>query len=117
MSSPKIILGDFEELVILAILRLDAYAYGVAIQELVEKATRRTVNVRGLYTTLKRLEEKKLIRTVLDGAPTESRGGRPRRYYAVEALGKQALKHTAAQRETWKKHKEAIETTPAPVPL
>src|SRR5262245_5388674 len=117
MSSPNVILGDFEELVVLAILRLGSHAYGVAIQELVEKATRRTVNVRGLYTTLKKLEEKKLIRTVSDGAPTESRGGRPRRYYEVEALGKQALRHTVAQRETWKKHKEAIEKMPAPVPL
>jgi DNA-binding PadR family transcriptional regulator len=116
MPNPKekgTVLGEIEELVILAILRLEAYAYGVAIQELVEKATRRTVNVRGLYTTLKRLEEKGLIRTIEEGAPAP-RGGRPRRYYAVEAAGKAALRQTAAQRKTWENHREAVDTVSIP---
>jgi PadR family transcriptional regulator, regulatory protein PadR len=107
-------LGEIEELVILAILKLDQYAYGVAIQDLLEKATKRTVNVRGLYTTLQRLEGKGLIRTV-SGGEQASGGGRPRKYYAVKALGIQALKRSIKQRETWDRHRKAVSDSPVPV--
>jgi DNA-binding PadR family transcriptional regulator len=101
------VLGEIEELVILAIHRLGAYAYGVAIQELLEKATKKDVNVRGLYTTLQRLEKKNLIKTVAGEEPSP-KGGRARKYYDVTAAGKQALRRTALQRQKWNMHREAI---------
>jgi DNA-binding PadR family transcriptional regulator len=108
-----LVLGEIEELVILAILRLNEYAYGVAIQELLEKATRKTVNVRGLYTTLQRLEGKSLIKTIHPKTRVQN-AGRARRYYAVETAGKTALRQTAKQREFWDTHREAVESAPVP---
>lgn len=108
-----LILGEIEELVILAILRLGDHAYGVAIQELLEKATRKSVNVRGLYTTLQRLEGKGLVKTV-PPKTLEQKGGRARKYYAVEAAGKAALKETAKERAFWESHRGAVHEMPIP---
>src|SRR5437868_4669814 len=88
-------LGEFEHIVLLAILRLDDKAYGVTIRgELAERAGRE-VAPGALYTTLDRLEDKGLVESRL-GDPTAERGGRARRYYSVTTNGLRAI--AAAQR-------------------
>src|SRR5262245_35412718 len=83
-------LGEFEQLILLAILRLDDNAYGVTIRaELAERA-RRTVAPGALYTALERLETKKLISSRMSD-PTPQRGGRAKRHVTVTAAGLKAL--------------------------
>jgi DNA-binding PadR family transcriptional regulator len=83
-------LGDFEQLTMLAVLRLDEDAYGAAIQREIEDQTGRIVSINAVYTTLDRLETKRLLRSWV-GAPTRERGGRRKKHYAVEPLGLAAI--------------------------
>ena len=83
-------LGEFEQLILLAILRLGAQAYGVTIRaELADRAGR-TIAPGALYTALERLETKGFITSRM-GEPTPQRGGRAKRYVTVTAAGVQAL--------------------------
>jgi DNA-binding PadR family transcriptional regulator len=86
-SSP---LGEFEQLVLLAILRLGTTAYGVSIRQEILACARRTVSPGALYTTLDRLEKKGLLDSE-EGAPTPERGGRAKRFYAVTVAGRRQL--------------------------
>jgi PadR family transcriptional regulator PadR len=88
-------LGEFEHLVLLAILRLGDGAYAVPIRQELETHTARTVARGALYTTLDRLEEKRLVRSQL-ADPDAVRGGRPRRYFLVTPLGMAAVRATRA---------------------
>jgi PadR family transcriptional regulator len=88
-------LGDFEQIVLLAILRLDNNAYGVTIREEIAACTDRDPAPGALYTTLDRLEEKGLVTSSL-GDPTPQRGGRAKRFFTVSASGVRAV--TLAQR-------------------
>ena len=72
-------LGEFEQLVLLAILRLGSEAYGLAVLAEIERQTKQAASIGSLYVTLDRLEDKGLIRSRLAKA-TDARGGRPRRY-------------------------------------
>jgi len=83
------LLGEFEYLLLTAVARLGDEAYGVAIKEEIEAATRRRCSTGALYTTLDRLEEKGLVRTWM-GDPTPERGGRPKRMVRVTAKGARA---------------------------
>jgi DNA-binding PadR family transcriptional regulator len=83
-------LGDFEQLTMLAVLRLDEDAYGAAIQREIEVQTGRIVSVNAIYTTLDRLEAKGLLRSWI-GAPTQERGGRRKKHYGLEPLGLAAI--------------------------
>lgn len=83
-------LGEFEQVVLLAILRLGDEAYGVTIREEIAKCTEREPAPGALYTTLDRLEEKGLV-TSTYGDPTPERGGRAKRYFTVTARGVQAV--------------------------
>jgi len=90
-------IGEFEELVLLAIRNLGpTRAYGAAVVQALESAGRRTV-VGALYTTLSRLEEKGLVSSWM-ADPTTERGGRAKKYFKVEAKGEQALKKANDQR-------------------
>jgi PadR family transcriptional regulator, regulatory protein PadR len=84
-------LGEFEHLVLLAILRLGDTAYAPAILDEIEQRTGRPASPGSMYVTLDRLEEKGLIRSRLGDAEDE-RGGRPRRYVTVTALGVRQLR-------------------------
>lgn len=88
-----IYLGEFEYAVLLAVLHLDEDAYAVPIRELIEQRTGRPVARGALYTGLDRLESKGCLKSRM-GDPTEERGGKARRYYAVTAAGMKALKAT-----------------------
>lgn len=83
-------LGEFEQVVLLAILRLDDNAYGVTIRSEIAECTGREPAPGALYTTLDRLEEKGIVRSWL-GDATPQRGGRAKRYFALTKAGRTAL--------------------------
>ena len=85
------ILGDFEQLVMLAVLHLGDDAYGIRITEEIEHRTRFRVVQGSVYTTLNRLENKGYL-TSRRGDPLPVRGGRARRFYTVAPEGLEALR-------------------------
>ena len=84
-------IGDFEKLVLLAILQLGDGAYGATVLEELERRTGRSVSDGAVYVALRRLEEKGLVRSYA-GAGGAERGGRPRKSLRVEAAGVAALR-------------------------
>ena len=95
-------LGEFEQMVLLAILQLGDRAYGVAVMDELQGRIGRKASRGGLYVTLDRLEQKELIRSRL-AEPSHERGGRGKRYLTVTAAGVAALrKSRAALLELWK---------------
>ena len=84
-------LGEFEEIVLMAILRLGDDAYGVPIRRLIEAETNRSTSFGALYTTFDRLEKKGYVSSRQGGATSE-RGGRAKRYLKVESAGLEALR-------------------------
>ena len=84
-------LGDFEQLVLLAIAHLDGEAYAIPIVEEIERRTGRSVARAAVYITLRRLEEKGFVSSWMS-EPTPERGGKGRRYVKLEAAGAKALR-------------------------
>lgn len=82
-------LGEFEQLVLLAILRLGDEASGAAIREAVEEGSQRTVWIGAVYTTLQRLTDKGIIDSQVE-AP-ESPGQRKRKIYTLTPDGQAAI--------------------------
>lgn len=82
--------GEFEQLLLFALLRLGDDAYGVTIRREIERRTDRTVSIGAVYTALQRLEDRGLVRSHI-GEPTPERGGRRKRFYALEPAGARAL--------------------------
>ena len=91
-------LGEFQEIVLLTILVLEENAYGVSVQEEIEKRTGRGVSRGALHTAFTRLEEKGFIQSEYGGATAE-RGGRRKRFYQVTNLGKSSLNEAKAVRD------------------
>lgn len=85
------LLGSLEHLVLLALVRLDANAYGMTIRREIEARTGRNLSIGAVYATLDRLEAKGYVRSFL-GEPTAERGGRAKRLFRIEAAGTQALR-------------------------
>ena len=86
-------LGEFEQLVLLAILRVADDAYGVTIRQAIVTESRRDVSLAAVYKTLTRLEDKGLVIASV-GEPTPERGGRRKRYYTLSAAGRRALRQS-----------------------
>src|SRR5437899_9775278 len=86
-------LGEFEHIVLLAVLRLGDQAYGVTVRREIEARTRREVSIGAIYATLDRLETKGCVQSRV-GDPTAERGGRSKRFFRVTAQGLSAVKHT-----------------------
>jgi PadR family transcriptional regulator PadR len=87
--------GQFEQLVLTAILTLADDAYGVTIHSKVEELARpKAVSLGAIYVTLDRLQDKGLIASRLSD-PTPERGGRAKRCYRLEGLGERALHESA----------------------
>lgn len=84
-------LGEFEQIVLLAILRLGDHAYGVPIRADIERRTGRALTVGALYRTLDRLEAKGYASSSFSD-PTPERGGRSKRYFTVRPLGLRTLR-------------------------
>jgi PadR family transcriptional regulator, regulatory protein PadR len=94
MSEPRS-LGQFEQVVLTAILSLADTAYGVTIHARVEELSRpRRVAMGAVYATLDRMTDKGLVRSWMS-EPRPERGGRSRRYFQLEPLGEQALREAA----------------------
>jgi len=83
-------LGEFEQVVLLAVLRLGDNAYGVTIREEIAACTERHPSPGALYTTLDRLEDRGLVNSKF-GDPTPQRGGRAKRFFTVTRSGLQAV--------------------------
>jgi DNA-binding PadR family transcriptional regulator len=84
------VIGEFEQLALLALVRLGNGAYGAAIRREIEERTRREVAVGTVYMTLARLEAKKMICAYV-GNPSRHRGGRRRKHYVIDTEGQRAL--------------------------
>lgn len=84
------ILGEFEQIVMLALLRLGSDAYGATVCAEIEKRSGRGVSVSAVHTTLERLEQKGLVRSRI-GDPTPQRGGKRKRHYEIAAAGMRSL--------------------------
>ena|SRR6185295_19919323 len=97
-KKPSNYIGEFEELVLLAILRQGERTYGVTILQALEEATGRSITIGSLYTTLSRLEEKGLVESWV-GEPTAERGGRAKRHYKVNGSAQLLLRDVQAARQ------------------
>jgi PadR family transcriptional regulator, regulatory protein PadR len=94
MAKPDSV-GQFEQLVLTAILALREDSYGVTIHSKVEELSRpKAVSLGAVYVTLDRLEDKGFVTSWLSD-PTPERGGRAKRCYRLEALGERALEESA----------------------
>jgi len=95
-------LGEFEELVMLAVGVLHPEAYGVSIKEEIYSNTGRLLSLSAVHGALNRLEEKGLLKSHLGGATAE-RGGKNKRIFTLTSYGSKALRTAREQRETfWK---------------
>ena len=84
------ILGEFEQVVLLTLLRLGNGTWGAAIRRDIQDRLGRDLPVSVVYVTLQRLEAKGMVRSYV-GEPTAERGGRRRRHYLIDTPGEQAL--------------------------
>jgi DNA-binding PadR family transcriptional regulator len=86
----EISIGEFEELVLLTVAAQHDEAYGVSILEKLTEKQGKKVNISAIHVTLKRLEEKGLVRSRFGGI-TGERGGRRKKFYVITAYGKKVL--------------------------
>jgi DNA-binding PadR family transcriptional regulator len=102
-------LGEFEQMVLLAILQLEGDVYGVPVVEEIERRTGRSVSRSAVYVTLRRLEQKGLVSSWMSD-PTPERGGKPRRCVKVEREGLRLLRESRrAMDGMWKGLDPALE--------
>ncbi len=83
-------LGELEQIVLLAVMRVGSGAYGVPIHDEIQRRAGRDLTLGTIYKTLSRLEEKGLVASHV-GEPTAQRGGRRTRCYVVSAAGRRSL--------------------------
>jgi PadR family transcriptional regulator, regulatory protein PadR len=86
-------LGSLEHIVLLAVMRLAADAYGMTVRREIECATGRDISIGAVYATLARLESKGFVKSHA-GEPTAERGGRAKRYFRMTTDGEGALQNT-----------------------
>jgi PadR family transcriptional regulator, regulatory protein PadR len=84
------VIGEFEQLALLALVRLGNGAYGATIRREIQERTNREVAIGTVYMTLARLEAKKMICSYI-GLPSRHRGGRRRKHYLIDTEGQRAL--------------------------
>jgi DNA-binding PadR family transcriptional regulator len=109
--NPERSLGEFEQIVLLAVLRLGDQAYGVTILAEIAARTGRNPSPGDLYTTLHRMEDKGLV-TFRDGSPTPERGGRAKRFVTVTREGRDAL---ASAQSAYRSLLEGLDLLTAPI--
>jgi PadR family transcriptional regulator PadR len=86
-------LGEFEQLVLLALARLGDEAYGVTVQREIAQRTRRETTFGTVYSTLARLEAKGFVTSAV-GEPTPERGGRGKKHFRISATGRRELQRS-----------------------
>lgn len=84
------LIGEFEQVVLLALLRLGNGAWGAAIRRDIQERIGRELPVSVVYVTLQRMEKKGWVRSYV-GEPARERGGRRRRHYLIDTPGEHAL--------------------------
>jgi DNA-binding PadR family transcriptional regulator len=84
-------LGEFEQIVLLAVAQLGGEGYGVTVRQEIQKRTGRRVSLGAVYATLVRAEEKGYV-AGFEGESTSVRGGRAKRHYRLLPAGAGALK-------------------------
>lgn len=87
----KELLGELEEIILLALMKLGSESYGVPIHQTVEEATGRFISIGTIYATLDRLERNGFVSSRI-GEATAERGGRAKKFFKVEGAGMMALK-------------------------
>lgn len=87
------ILGEFEQLILWAVLRLGDEAYGVSIAREIEERTGRDVSPGSIYTALGRLEDRGLVHSRREGGGA-GRAGRPRKFYRLRSAGARSLEES-----------------------
>lgn len=92
-------LGEFEEVVLLAVAALSPKAYSVVIAEELEQETGRPVSTGAVHAALQRLEQKGYLRSEM-GEATAERGGRRKRFFTVTALGGRVLSDVRSVRNS-----------------
>ena len=98
-------IGEFEILILMAVLRLDRDAYAPAVRAEIERRTGRGVSRGAVYITLDRLDSKGLLVSKMAGS---DEGGRQRRYYQVPAKGLRAIRRTLSALEQMREGLEPI---------
>ncbi len=93
------LLGQFEQIVLLAVIRLKNEGYGLSIRREIESRADREVSIGAVYATLERLQSKGFL-TSWDGGSTPVRGGRSRRHYGLLPEGAQALQKSRAMMDS-----------------
>jgi PadR family transcriptional regulator PadR len=103
-------LGEFEEIVLLAVAVLNGHAYGVNITHEINAQTNRDVRLNQVHASLQRLEEKGMIASRM-GDPTAERGGRRKRLFTITTFGQQTLRDIQAVRsQFWNSISSSIKT-------
>jgi len=106
---PPRFIGEFEQMTLLAVLRLREGAHAVAILDELDERAGRAVSRGTLYTTLERLEKKGLLEWTTEDGPPE-RGGHPRRLFTVTPVGIGALQDSRkALKRLWEGLESALE--------
>ena len=100
-------LGEFEHIVLLALLRLEDRAYGVSVRQEIEFRIDREVSIGAVYATLDRLEAKGYVKSS-HGDPTPERGGRSKRFFRVTGKGLAAVNRTHRALESMTKGLDLI---------
>ena len=103
----KTYLGEFEQLVLLALLRLGDNAYGMTVREELSQTAGRSTSLGAVYTTLERREDKGLVKSRI-ADPSPARGGRPKKFFRIQASGAAALKENIRFAELMKAGLEPI---------
>src|SRR5688572_24077844 len=105
------LLGNFELMVLVALIRVGKDAYGVPIADAIEASTGREVIVGSVYAALERLQDKGFVSSEL-GKPTAARGGRAKRYFHITAKGLRQVRETKqALAKLWRNIPELSEGT------
>ncbi|MEJ0034145.1 MAG: helix-turn-helix transcriptional regulator [Bacteroidota bacterium] len=91
-------MGEFEELVLLAVCILEGNAYGLMVKQEVEKHTSRTILLGAVHITLYRLQDKGLLQSEL-GNSSEKRGDRRKRLFKITDKGRELLRATQEVRQ------------------
>jgi DNA-binding PadR family transcriptional regulator len=89
------VLGEFEQLVLMSVMRVGDDAYGIPIHAELRECTRRDLTLAAVYKTLERLDAKGFLTSRL-GEATPERGGRRKRFFAVTTAGRRELKSSLA---------------------
>jgi len=102
MNTETISLGEFEELVLLAVAGLGENAYGMKIRQAIEEIGGRFTSIGAVYATLDRLEDKGYVSSEY-GEATAERGGRAKRFFRIEETGWKAMNSAERVREKIKR--------------